>query len=128
MLHERVGKVVPDGHGVEEGAVLENVGDLLAHFDEIRLGDLRNVAAMEENLAAVGPLETDDTSEGHAFARTGAAEEREDLALAQLERQAVVHHFVLEALLDVFQLENYFHRRLHLENEINSLVRKKSPT
>jgi hypothetical protein len=55
VLAQREGDVVVEAHRAEQRAVLEQDTEELAHLIEVRFAQLREVATVDDDRAAVGP-------------------------------------------------------------------------
>ena len=94
------GHVLEDGHVAEEGVVLEDEADAAL----LRLA-ARRVLALEEDLAAVGPLEAGDDAQEARLAGAGGAEEGHELAVGHLQADVVHRGERAEGLRDVADLD-----------------------
>src|SRR6266851_3498005 len=106
-----VGDAEPDvlghAHRVEQRAVLEHVADLGAQGGQLLAPQLRHVQPVHGHVARVGPQQPVDHFQGDALPHAGRPEQREGLAVLHLERHAVQHHVLEEALVDVDQLDHF---------------------
>jgi hypothetical protein len=96
--------VVADGEVGEEGVVLKDGAD--AAFEGPESGE---GAAVEEDVAARGDFEAGDEAEGGGLAATGGAEEGEELAFADGEREVVDGGVAGKFLAESSQFEGVVH-------------------
>src|SRR5262249_8058000 len=88
---QRLGDDLPDGHSRGEGAVWGLKGHLHAAPDRAEriLVESREVAALEDDVAAGRPLELQDAAPGGRLAAPGFADQAECLSPADLEAHVV---------------------------------------
>src|SRR4051812_42881950 len=81
VLAQREADVVEQVHRAEEGAVLEQDAELLAHLEEVVVGHVRHGLAVDEHVAVVGVEQADHVLDAHGLARARGAEDHRDLPL-----------------------------------------------
>ena len=104
--HQPVGHVVGDGHVGEQGVVLEDGVDVA-----LERRTARDVFAGQQDPAAGGQLEAGDHAQGRRLARAGRAEQREELAGADVQVHARDRHDLAEGL--AHPVEAHGHVRRH---------------
>src|SRR5690606_1141474 len=101
----RVGESEPDVLvdvvGIEEGAVLENVANRAPKLRERVAIQRGHVETVDVNVARVGLDQPDDVLEQHALAGAGRTQQRQRLAVLDIERYAVEDDHRAEALVNV---------------------------
>ena len=105
MLAQREGDVVEDVHRAEQGAVLEQQAELLAHLEELVIGHARDRLAVHEDVAGVRIEQADDVLDQHALAGSRRAEHHRDLIVGKAEVEAVENARAAELLDDVDDLD-----------------------
>ena len=105
VLAKREGDVVVDTHRAEQGAVLEHHADVPAQAEDLRAAHLAERAAVDEDLARVGPHEAEDVLDHHALAGAGRAEDHRCGALGNLQVDALEHRVGAEALVEILGLD-----------------------
>ena len=105
LFAQREGDVFADGEGVEERAVLEDHGDVLADFLEASLIERGNVLAVDANAARVCLEEAEENAQGNGLPYPAAAEDAEGLAAAVVETDLVEDFAVAEADGDFFEID-----------------------
>jgi len=98
LLLERKGDVVGDRHEVEQRVVLEQVAEALARAGEVEPRERRQIPAVEQHAPGVRRDEARQELEQDALAVTAGADDAEDLAGADLERDVVEHDAPLVTL------------------------------
>ena len=83
------GDVLQDGALLEEREVLEDHPDALAHVAQLLALEARDVGAVDEHLARGGALEQVDVAHQGGLARTGLADDAEDVAVVDGEAHVV---------------------------------------
>ncbi len=96
------GNVVEDRHVWEEGVVLEDH----VHVATVR-GGVGHIGPPQENASFVRQLETRDHAERRGLAAAARAEEREELAFLDVDREGAHRFDFPEALADVFEGDAY---------------------
>ena len=89
----------------EQVEALEHHADLLAHLVDVRLGVV-DLGVLEPDLAARGLLETVDAAQQRRLARAGRAEDDDDLALVDVDVDALEHLEVAEGLAQVLDADD----------------------
>src|SRR5690606_34375581 len=79
--------------------------DAAAHAEELGLAERADDAAVEADGAAVDAQEPDQQLQHHALAHARAADDRERLALVDVEVEVGVDDLLSEGLLDVAELD-----------------------
>src|SRR5215216_7998857 len=92
--------VLENAHVIEQRVVLEHEPDLPLFETE-----LERVALVDKHMTGIGELETGENAQQRRLAGTGRAEQAEELALADLETDAVKHERRLEALRQVLDFD-----------------------
>jgi hypothetical protein len=87
-----------DPQGTDQRAVLKQHAVTLDERDPIGAREVLDVRAVHLDAAGVGVMQPQYRSQQNGFSRTGAADHAEDLATANLEIEAVVHHLCAEAI------------------------------
>src|SRR5713101_476389 len=79
----------------------------LEHHSHVALvgRDVRDVLAVDDDPSVVGPVEAGDEAERGRLAAAGRAEQREELALPQLDLDSVERLDAAEVAVEVLQLE-----------------------
>jgi hypothetical protein len=101
VLAQRVGHVLEHAHGVKHRAALEHhrhVAPQLAQLLAVHVADL---LALEQDVAALVRQQPDHQLEAHALAHAGAADDREGLALFDLEVHVLIDDVGAEGLVQV---------------------------
>ena len=102
VFAEAHGDVLADGHRIEQGGELKDVADAGAQADRTGLaGEIGDVQAVDDDLAAVGHEEPDDMFDGDGLAGAGEADEGDGLAFLDVEREVAEDVFGAEGLIDV---------------------------
>jgi hypothetical protein len=101
--------VVVDRHVREEGVLLEDH----VHGPAVR-GHRRDVVSLQHDPALVRPLEARDHAQGRRLAAPARPEQREELALGDLERDVVDRRVRAEALADADEADRRAPFLLHL--------------
>ena len=97
LLHpEREGDVLEDGHVRVERVALEHHGDAALHRRQVV-----HPLSVDDDVARGRVLEPGDHAQERRLAAAGRADEDDELALAHVERDALHHVEVAEALDDV---------------------------
>ena len=86
---------------VEEGVILKHQPDAAAMW-----GHRCQVAAVQQDTAAIGSLEARDHTKERALPGSARPEDGDDLAVGELERRPVERRLLLEANRDVFHAEH----------------------
>ena len=97
-------EVLEHGHPREQLPPLGRLGD--AAGDDVVRGVVGDVLAAEPDLAAARVVEPVDRAQGRRLARAVGAEQRDDLAVAHLERHALERVNRAVVGVDVFELED----------------------
>ena len=95
--------VVEHGHRTKEGNVLKGARD--AEADHVVRPHLEHGVAVEERRAAAGPVDAGDDVEERRLAGAVGTDQRDDLALVDVERDAVECHHTTEPDAEVAHLE-----------------------
>src|SRR5262249_6262744 len=88
---QREGDVLAYRHRVEQGSVLKKEAHARADAVQLAGRQRRDVAPFDEYRAAVGPNETDDVAQRHAFTSTAATQETERLAGEYFKGDLIEH-------------------------------------
>ena len=105
VLAQREGGVVEDVHRAEQGPVLEQQAELLAHLEELVVGHVRHRLAVHQQVAGVRVEQADDVLDQHALAGSRRAEDHRDLVVGQAEVEAVEDPRAAELLDHVDDLD-----------------------
>ncbi len=105
VLAQREGDVVEDVHRAEQGAVLEQQAELLAHLEQLVVGHVRDRLAVDEHVARVRVEQPDDVLDQHRLAGSRRAEHHRDLVVGQAEVEAVEDPRAAELLDHVDDLD-----------------------
>src|SRR5581483_9928565 len=83
-------------------------GDAVTRLDRAQrlAGELSDVMPLDADGSGLRPLQAEDAPEQHGLAGAGAADDAEDLVLANLHLQAIVDHLPAEAIAEVPNLEH----------------------
>jgi hypothetical protein len=73
VLAQREADVVVEVHRAEQGAVLEEDAELLAHLEELVVDHVRDGLAVDEDVAVVGVQQADHVLDAHGLARAPTA-------------------------------------------------------
>src|SRR5262249_45918224 len=98
--------VVEHGHGVEEGAPLEDHSVAAPHHLEGGAPEASDVRAVHENGARVRAQETQEMFEEHRLAAAAAADDDHDLARGHLETDAPEHRLAAEGLAQTLNADH----------------------
>src|SRR5207244_6383725 len=74
---------------------------------QLLAAEQRHVQPVHDHVARVGPQQAVDHLQGDALPHPGGPKQRNGLAVLHLERYAVQHHVLEEALVDVEQLDHF---------------------
>jgi hypothetical protein len=105
VLAEREGDVVEHVHGAEEGAVLEQDPELLAHLEQLVVGHVRHRLTVHEHVALVRIQQADHVLDADGLPRPRGAEDHRDLVLGDAEVEAVQDRGAAEGLRHVDELD-----------------------
>ncbi len=84
---QREGDVVEDGRVLEQVELLEDHADVLPRVAQLAARQGGQVAAADQHLAGVGALEQVDQAQQGRLAGAALADQAEDVALMDVERQ-----------------------------------------
>ena len=100
LLHPLLGdgEVAQDGHVGEEVELLEDHADPRAQLVDVGVG-VGDLVALDEDLALGGRLQHVDAAQQGRLARSGGADHADDLALLDVEVDALEHLVVAEGLV-----------------------------
>jgi hypothetical protein len=90
-LANRQRGVLVDRQRAEERRLLERDANLPSDRGQFGLRTRGEVDTADHDAAAVGPFETDDTSEQRRLARSAPPEQRHDFAAVDVETDAIEH-------------------------------------
>jgi len=91
--------------------MLEHHADAAAQRLQVALAKTADLAALDEDLAGIGPLQAVEAADQRRFAGAAAADDAEDLALPQRERDAVERGRRAEAALQLDKSDDIFRPR-----------------
>src|SRR5215475_4184610 len=106
LLAQRERHVVEHGHGVEEGAPLEDYSIAAPHHLEGGAPEAGDVRAVHENGARVRPQETQEVLEEHRLAAAAAADDHHDLGRGHLEIDPPEHGLSAEGLAQTLNADH----------------------
>ena len=112
------GDVFPDGEGVEQRAALKQHAEFAHHARADFRRHARDVGAVDEDLAAVGPHDAERAFQRHRFALARAADDHERAALRHIDIDAVEHLAAAKSLLDADELEFRGHAHHSTKNAV----------
>src|SRR3954454_6885634 len=105
VLAQREADVVEQVHRAEEGAVLEQDAELLAHLEEVVVGHVRHGLAVDEHVAVVGIEQPDHVIDADGLARARRAQDHRDLPLGDAHVEAAQDLVAAERLVDLDELD-----------------------
>src|SRR3954453_3494850 len=105
VLAQRERRVVEHVHRAEQGAVLEQDAELLAHLEQLVVGHVGDRLAVHQHVALVRVEQTDHVLDAHRLARPRGAKDHRDLAVREAQVEAVEDRVAAERLLDVDELD-----------------------
>lgn len=85
---QRQGHVVIHGAGRQQVEVLKHHADVAARCAQLGVGQLHEVASVDDDLAVRGAVEQIQAAHQRAFARAGAADDAEHLARSDFQIDA----------------------------------------
>src|SRR5262249_17834687 len=97
-------------HGIEQGAVLEDVANVRAKFREFPPLEVAHVLVVYDHRPGIRLDQPDDVLEQDALAGPRRAHQRNGLPLGDIEVDAVEHHLRPEPLFHSAQLDHWLSR------------------
>ena len=110
VLAQWEGDVVVEVHGPEQGTVLEEDAELLAHFVEALFAEADDLVAVDPDLAALGDEQAEDVLEQHGLSGARGTQDGGDPALGHVEGDVLEHRVGAEGLRDPSQRDDRLSR------------------
>src|SRR6266446_6040426 len=110
------GHVIFHGQRIKEGPALKEHTEALPDTRQATTPALMDVLPIHQDLSTIGPYEPDEMLEEHALTCTAAPNDRQNLAMPDIEAQAIKHHLAAKTFTEIAHLDDR-HLRHHSSTE-----------
>src|SRR5712691_5035884 len=91
---------------IKEGPALKEHAEALPDTRQATAPALMDVLPIHQYLPTIGPYESDEVLEEHTLACTAAPNDRQNLAMPDVEAQAIEHHLAAKTFTEIPHLDD----------------------